>query len=128
MLNWGNPKQPEDEIMNIEERVYQDIAVELLQEVSLSFPVATELNPAVSEPPIQMEIPVSSSQNEETESAELGELCTRFAPLKSSSVVMPILSIGFQFAGNKMNVSNPPILNMSSTTRDSYPGLDGHLR
>ena len=50
--------------MNTEERVYQDTAAELRQEVSLSFPLATELNLAVLEPPIQMEMPVSSAQNE----------------------------------------------------------------
>ena len=60
MLNWGNPGQPEIETMDTEERVYQDTAAELLQEVSLSFLVANELNLAVTEPPIQMEMPVSS--------------------------------------------------------------------
>ena len=74
-----------------------------------------------------MEIPVSSAQ-EGIKSAEMRELHTRFTQLRSAPLAMPILSTGFQFAGNKMSVSNPPILNMSSTTRGPYPGLDGHPR
>ena len=87
--------------MDTEERVYQDMAAELLQEVSLSFTVATELNPAISEPPLQMEMPVRRAQNEETKSAGMEELHTRFVQLKSSSLATPIFSMGFQFSGNK---------------------------
>ena len=75
--------------------MYQDTATELLQELSLSFLVATELNPAVTEPPIQMEMPVSSTQNEGTEFTEMEELRTHFAQLKSASPATPILSTGF---------------------------------
>ena len=111
MLDCGNLGQHGTDIMDAEEREYNDTTVELLQEVSLSFPVASTVNPAIQEPIPKFPRPMSPTQGGKTESTDVRELHDRFAQLRSTSKPMPILSMGFQFQGNKASNSSPPIFN-----------------
>ena len=81
--------------MDIEESEYHDTAGEILQEVSLSFLVASRVNLAIQEPIPQKSRPVSPMQGGNSESAEVRELQDRFTQLRSTSEPMPVLSMGF---------------------------------